>query len=101
MSIKQPPATSESYLAWCISAIAHMIEDRMGGDYELPQEEIDAMNVSRLDSDDEFCIVELYSPDKPEVTYRARYNKLTDFVYITVSEQIDANGYKLSEVFEG
>lgn len=100
MSIKQPPATAEAYLAWCISGIAHLIEDRMGEGYEIPQEEINAMTVSRLDTDDEFCIVEAYSPDKPEIVYRARYNKLTDFVYITVSEQIDANGYKLSEVFD-
>lgn len=91
---------AKSYISWSIASIVHMIEDRMGGDYELPQEEIDAMTVSRLDSDAEFCIVELYSPDKPEIVYRARYNKLTDFIYITVSEQIDANGYNLSEVFE-
>lgn len=71
----------------------------MGEGYILPQEEIEAMTVSRLDSDEEFCIVEVYSPDRPEIIYRARYNKLTDFVYISVLEQVDSNGYKLSEVF--
>ena len=99
MSDKKPVTTAESHLAWSIAAITHMIEERMGEGYKLPQEEIEAMTVSRLDSDEEFCIVEVYSPDKPEIVYRARYNKLTDFVYITVHEQIDSNGYKLSEVF--
>lgn len=89
---------AESYIAWSIAAITHMIEDRMGGGYILPQEEIEAMGVSRFESDEEFCLVEVYSPDRPDIIYRARCNKLTDFVYITVHEQIDASGYKLSEV---
>ena len=99
MSTKNASTRAESHLAWSIAAITHMIEERMGEGYKLPQEEIEAMTVSRLDSDEEFCIVEVYSPDKPEILYRARYNKLTDFIYISVLEQIDANGYKLSEVF--
>lgn len=100
MSDKKLVTTAKSHLAWCIAAITHLIEERMGEGYILPQEEIEAMTVSRLDSDEEYCIVEVYSPDKPELIYRARYNKFTDFVYITVHEQIDASGYKLSEVFD-
>lgn len=89
---------AESYIAWSIASIVHMIEDRMGGGYTLPQEEIESMTVSRFESNEEFCIVDIYDPNKPDIMYCARCNKLTDFVYITVHEQIDANGYKLSEV---
>lgn len=89
---------AESYIAWSIASIVHMIEDRMGGGYTLPQEEIESMTVSRFESNEEFCIVDIHDPNKPDIMYCARCNKLTDFVYITVHEQIDASGYKLSEV---